>query len=57
MGGRLLFKVAGTGHLLYASKGEADLVELLKKYQDRIGTFHFKVNMRGLVIIVLVSRI
>ena len=57
MVGRLLLKVIGTGHLLYASRGEADLVELLKKYQDRIGTFHFKVNMRGLVIIVLVSRI
>jgi len=34
--------VFDTGHLLYASRGEADLVELLKKYKDRIGTFHFK---------------
>jgi len=34
--------VFDTGHLLYASRGQADLVELLKKYKDRIGTFHFK---------------
>jgi len=34
--------VFDTGHLLYASRGEADLVELLRKYKERIGTFHFK---------------
>lgn len=38
---RLVFD---TGHLLYASRGEADLVGLLQSWQERIGTFHFKVQ-------------
>ena len=34
--------VFDTGHLLYASRGQADLVDLLHKWKARIGTFHFK---------------
>lgn len=34
--------VFDTGHLLYATGGEADLLGLLDQYKERIGTFHFK---------------
>jgi len=34
--------VFDTGHLLYATGGQANLLELLERYGDRIGTFHFK---------------
>jgi len=34
--------VFDTGHLVYASAGQVDLVKLLNEWEDRIGTFHFK---------------
>jgi len=34
--------VIDTGHLVYASRGTVDLLEVLDLYASRIGTFHFK---------------